>query len=326
MVKPIRVAVTGAAGQIAYSLLFRIASGGVFGPDQPVHLHLLEIPPAMKALEGVVMELDDCAIPTLAGIDTFDNAEEGFAGVNWALLIGSKPRGAGMLRADLIKENAPIFVGQGNALNNAADDVRAIVVGNPCNTNCLIALNNSDVPNDRFSSLMRLDQNRAKAGLAKKTGVTIQDVTQMAIWGNHSVNQFVDYENALIKGQPAAEAINDDQWLKEVFLPTVQERGAQIIKARGASSAASAANAVLDEVRALANPEINKDWFSSAVYSNGEYGVDEGLVCGFPVLPNGKGGWKVVEGVPMSDWAKKQFDFVLNELRQEREAIKHLLR
>ena len=225
MADPIRIAVTGAAGNIAYSMLFRIASGGLFGKDRHVHLHLLEIPPAMNALEGVVMELEDCAFPTLAGITATDQPEKAFDGVNWALLVGSRPRGPGMERADLIKVNGPIFVGQGKALNRGASDVRAIVVGNPCNTNGLIAMNNSDVPNERFSAMMRLDQNRAQALIAKKAGVGVTAVTNMTIWGNHSNNQYPDFENARLNGQPIAEVISDQGWLRDTFLPQVQQRG-----------------------------------------------------------------------------------------------------
>jgi malate dehydrogenase len=323
---PIRVAVSGAAGQISYSLLFRIASGEVFGADRPVHLHLLEIPQVMDKLEGVAMELIDCAFPTLAEIKTFDNADEAFDGINQAFLVGSRPRGPGMERADLIKVNGPIFVGQGNALNRAADDVRCMVVGNPANTNCLIAMNNSDVPNDRFSSMMRLDENRAKSQLAAKAGVPVANVTNATIWGNHSNNQYPDFENAKINGSPAPEVIGDEVWLKEVFIPTIQERGAAVIKARGASSAASAANAALDHVKSLITPTAPGDWFSAGVCSNGEYGVDPGLMFGYPLTSSGSGDWKVVEGLPMSDWAKSQFEIALNELRQEREVVKDLLK
>ncbi len=323
---PIRVAVSGAAGQISYSLLFRIASGEIFGADRPVHLHLLEIPQVMDKLEGVAMELIDCAFPTLAEIKMFDNADEAFDGINQAFLVGSRPRGPGMERADLIKVNGPIFVGQGNALNRAADDVRCMVVGNPANTNCLIAMNNSDVPNDRFSSMMRLDENRAKSQLAAKAGVPVAAVTNATIWGNHSNNQYPDFENAKINGQSAPEVIDDEAWLKEVFIPTIQERGAAVIKARGASSAASAANAALDHVKSLITPTAPGNWFSAGVCSNGEYGVDPGLMFGYPLTSSGNGDWKVVEGLPMSDWAKGQFDITLNELRQEREVVKDLLK
>lgn len=322
---PIRVAISGAAGQISYSLLFRIASGEIFGADRPVHLHLLEIPQVMDKLEGVAMELIDCAFPTLAEIKMFDNADAAFDGINQAFLVGSRPRGPGMERADLIKVNGPIFVGQGKALNRAADDVRCMVVGNPANTNCLIAMNNSDVPNDRFSSMMRLDENRAKSQLAAKAGVPVGDVTNTTIWGNHSNNQYPDFENAKIGGRPAPEVIADEVWLREVFVPTIQERGAAVIKARGASSAASAANAALDHVKALITPTPAGDWFSASVCSRGEYGVDPGLMFGFPLTSSGSCDWKIIEGLAMSDWAKGQFDIALNELRQEREVVKDLL-
>ncbi|MCP4128582.1 MAG: malate dehydrogenase [Gammaproteobacteria bacterium] len=325
MAVPIRVAVSGAAGQISYSLLFRIASGEIFGADRPVHLHMLEIPQVMDKLEGVAMELTDCAFPTLAEIKMFDNADEAFDGINQAFLVGSRPRGPGMERAELIKVNGPIFVGQGNALNRAADDVRCMVVGNPANTNSLIAMNNSDVPNDRFSAMMRLDENRAKSQLAAKAGVPVADVSNATIWGNHSNNQYPDFENAKIGGKSAAEVINDEAWLRDTFIPTVQERGAAVIKARGASSAASAASAALDHVNSLITPTPAGDWFSASVCSNGEYGVDPGLMFGFPLTSTGNGDWKVVEGLPMSDWAKGKFEASLNELRSEREVVKDLL-
>ncbi len=326
MAVPIRVAVSGAAGQISYSLLFRIASGEIFGADRPVHLHLLEIPQVMDKLEGVAMELTDCAFPTLAEIKMFDDADDAFDGINQAFLVGSRPRGPGMERADLIKVNGPIFVGQGAALNRAAEDVRCMVIGNPANTNCLIAMNNSDVPNDRFSSMMRLDENRAKSQLAGKAGAPVADVTNVTIWGNHSNNQYPDFENAKIGGKPASEVINDEAWLKDTFIPTVQNRGAAVIKARGASSAASAASAGLDHVTSLITPTADGDWFSAGVCSNGEYGVDPGLMFGFPLTSSGSGDWKVVEGLPMTDWAKAQFEISLNELRQERDVVQDLLK
>lgn len=325
MAVPIRVAVSGAAGQISYSLLFRIASGEIFGADRPVQLHLLEIPQVMDKLEGVAMELSDCAFPTLAEINMFDDADAAFDGINQAFLVGSRPRGPGMERAELLKVNGPIFVGQGSALNRAAEDVRCMVVGNPANTNCLIAMNNSDVPNDRFSSMMRLDENRAKSQLAVKAGVPVADVSNATIWGNHSNNQYPDFENARIGGKPATEVIDDEAWLKDTFIPTVQERGAAVIKARGASSAASAGSAALDHVKSLITPTPAGDWFSASVCSNGEYGVDPGLMFGYPLTSTGNGDWKVVEGLPMSDWAKSKFDISLNELRQEREVVRDLL-
>ena len=325
MSKPIRVAVTGAAGQIAYSFLFRLASGDLFGKEQPIQLRLLEIPPAMKTLDGVVMELDDCAFPTVEGIVTTDDPETAFDGVSWSFFIGSRPRGAGMERADLIKVNGPIFVGQGKALNRAADDVRAVVVGNPCNTNCLIAMSNSDVPNDRFSAMMRLDQNRSKTLLAQKAGVAVADVSNLVVWGNHSNNQYPDFENARIQGRPAAQVINDEAWLQGAFVETVQKRGAAVIDARGASSAASAASAALDHARALIHPTPEGDWFSAAVLSDGSYGADKGLIFGLPLRTSADGTREVVQGLTLSPWARGQFDNVLNELRQEREVVKDLL-
>ncbi|MBF0191114.1 MAG: malate dehydrogenase [Magnetococcales bacterium] len=324
MAEPIRVAVTGAAGQIAYSAIFRLASGAVFGPDQPVHLSFLEITPAMKVLEAVMMELDDCAFPTLVGMDASDQADQAFDGVNAALLIGSRPRGPGMERADLIRVNGPIFVGQGKALNRAAADLRVVVVGNPCNTNCLIAMRNSDVPKDRFSAMMRLDYNRAKTMLAKKANVPVTAVTNLAVWGNHSNNQYPDFENARIQGRPLSEVITDEDWLKNTFVPDVQTRGAVVIKARGSSSAASGAIAALDHLLSFRQPTPAGDWFVAAVLSEGQYGVDPGLVFGYPLRLKGDQ-WEVVEGLTLSDWGRAKFDAVLNELRQEREVVKDLL-
>ncbi|MBF0133339.1 MAG: malate dehydrogenase [Magnetococcales bacterium] len=326
MANPIRVAVTGAAGQIAYSILFRVASGQVFGQDRPVHLKMLEITPAMKALQGVAMELSDCAFPLLTKMDLTDSAEEAFDGINWVFMVGAKPRGPGMERADLILGNGPIFVGQGRALNRGASDVRAMVVGNPCNTNCLIAMSNSDIPKDRFSAMMRLDQNRSQSLLADKSGQPVSAVTNMAVWGNHSNNQYPDFENAKIGGKPAPQVINDQSWLQETFVKTVQNRGAEVIKARGASSAASAANAALDHVKSLIQPTPAGDWNSVAVCSDGQYGVDKGLIFGYPIQTKADGSYGVVEGLPMSPWAKAKFDAVHEELRKEREVVKHLLK
>ncbi len=325
MSNPIRVAISGAAGQIAYSILFRIASGQLFGKDRPVHLNLLEIPQAMNALSGVAMELEDCAFPTLAGLTLTDQAEVAFDGIHWALLIGSRPRGPGMERADLIRINGPIFVGQGKALNRSADDVRVVVVGNPCNTNCLIAMNNSDVPNDRFSAMMRLDQNRSKALLAGKSHLPITAVSHMVVWGNHSNRQYPDFENARINGRPATELITDTAWLRESFVALVQERGAAVIKARGLSSAASAANAAMDHVTALIEPTADNDCFSAAVCSHGAYGVDAGLIFGLPLRTRANGTQEVVEGLALSPWAQEKFNIVLNELRTERDVVKDLL-
>lgn len=286
----IHVAVTGAAGQIGYSLIFRIASGGLFGPDQPVCLHLIEIEPALPALQGVCMELDDCAFPLLKGIVPTADLNEGFKDVNWALLVGSVPRKQGMERKDLLSINGKIFIGQGQAIQkNAASDVRIHVVGNPCNTNCLIAMKNAtDIPSDRFFAMTRLDENRAKSQLAKKAGVDITEVKKMAIWGNHSATQYPDFTHALIGGKPATEVISDHAWLKGEFISTVQQRGAAIIKARGASSAASAANAIIDSVRSIHFPTEPGDFHSVCLASDGSYGIDEGLICSFPVTSDGK--------------------------------------
>src|SRR5438094_498143 len=278
MTQPIKVAVTGAAGQIGYQLIFRIASGGLFGPDQPVELHLIEIPQALGALEGVVMELHDCAFPLLKGIVATADLDEGFRGVNWCLLVGSVPRKAGMERGDLLGINGKIFIGQGQAIQrNAAQDVRILVVGNPCNTNCMIAMNNArDIPSNRFFAMTRLDENRAKSQLAQRAGVHTTAVSNVTIWGNHSATQYPDFYNARINGRPALEVIGDENWLKDTFIPIVQQRGAAIIKARGASSAASAANAATDSVRSLITPTPEGDWHSAAVHSNGESGVHGG--------------------------------------------------
>lgn len=326
MSAPIHVAVTGAAGQIGYSLLFRIASGAMFGPNQPVKLRLIEIEPALKALEGVVMELDDCAFPLLHGIEATADLNVGFSGVNWALLVGSVPRKAGMERGDLLGINGKIFTGQGQAIaRNAASDVRTLVVGNPCNTNCLIAMNaGADVPRDRWFAMTRLDENRAKSQLARKAGVHVTEVTNMAIWGNHSATQYPDFTNAKIGGVPAAEAISDHEWLRGSFISTVQKRGAAIIEARGASSAASAANAVVDTVASLVTPTPAGDWNSVCVCSDGSYGIDAGLIASFPIVSDGQGGWRIVEGVPVDDFSRGKIDITVNELREERDAVKEL--
>jgi malate dehydrogenase len=285
------VAVTGAAGQIGYSLLFRIASGSMFGPDQPVVLHLIEVEPALPALGGVVMELQDCAFPLLKGVVATASLEEGFKGVNWALLVGSVPRKAGMERKDLLGINGKIFTGQGQAIaKNAAKDVRILVVGNPCNTNCLIAMRNApSVPADRWFAMTMLDQNRAVTQLAIKSGADTTAVTNLAIWGNHSSTMYPDFPNARIAGKAATDAIPDEPWFRDSFLPTVQQRGAAIIKARGFSSAASAANAVVDTVRNLTNATRAGDWFSVAVCSDGSYGIEKGLIFSFPIRSDGQG-------------------------------------
>ena len=325
--KPIRVAVTGAAGQIGYSLLFRIASGAMFGPNQPVILHLLEIEPALPALEGVCMELDDCAFPLLKGTVPTASLDEGFNGVNWALLVGSVPRKQGMERADLLGINGKIFTGQGQAIQkNAASDVRTLVVGNPCNTNCLIAMNNApDIPNDQFFAMTRLDENRAKTQLAQKAGVDVTAVTNMTIWGNHSATQYPDFYNAKINDQPATEVIDDQSWLQGDFIKTVQQRGAAIIKARGASSAASAANAVVDTVASLVNPTPASDWNSVAVCSDGSYDTPEGLMSSFPIRVDSEGAWKIVQGVPVNEFSREKINASNQELADEREMVKDLL-
>ncbi len=323
---PVNVTVTGAAGQIGYALLFRIASGQLLGPDQPVTLRLLEIEPAMKALEGVVMELDDCAFPLLADVVATSNLDTAFDGTSWALLVGSIPRKAGMERGDLLNVNGGIFKPQGQAIaKNAADDVRVLVVGNPCNTNCLIARANAkDVPADRWFAMTRLDQNRAESQLAHKAGVPVSDVTNMAIWGNHSATQYPDFRNARIGGKPAPDVIGDADWLRTTFIETVQKRGAAIIDARGASSAASAANAVIDSVNSIRTPTADGDWASLAVCSRGEYGVPEGLQFGFPVRSDGTG-WQIVEGLEHDEFAREKLDVTTKELVAERDEVRDLI-
>lgn len=325
MKSPITVAVTGAAGQIGYSLLFRIASGSMFGPDQPVALRLIEIEPALPTLGGVVMELDDCAFPLVHSITPTSDLNEGFRGVNWALLVGSVPRKAGMERKDLLNINGKIFVGQGQAIaKNAASDVRVLVVGNPCNTNCLIAMNNAkEVPAERWFAMTRLDENRAKSQLAQKAGVHTTDVTNLAIWGNHSATQYPDFTNAKIKGQPVTEVISDQAWLEGEFITTVQQRGAAIIKARGSSSAASAANAVVDTVKSLVTPTPAGDWTSVAVVSDGSYGVEKDIITSFPIRTDGSK-WEIVQGVPVSELSQGKINATINELKEERDAVKEL--
>jgi malate dehydrogenase len=325
--QPIRVAVTGAAGQIGYSLLIRIASGAMFGPNQKVALNLIELPQAMQALEGVVMELDDCAFPLLQEIVASDDINKGFSGANWCLLVGSVPRKQGMERGDLLGINGRIFTAQGKAIQaNAASDVRTLVVGNPCNTNCLIAMNNApDIPRNRWFAMTRLDENRAKSQLAQKAGVHSTAVTNMTIWGNHSATQWPDFYNAKINGKAANEVIGDDAWLKETFIPTVQQRGAAIIKARGLSSAASAANAAVDCVASLHNPTPDGDWNSVAVVSDGSYGTQEGLITSFPIRSKGKADWEIVQGVPVNDFSREKLDATVKELSEERELVSDLL-
>lgn len=323
----VKVAVTGAAGQIGYALLFRLASGEAFGPDTRVALHLLEIPPALKAVEGVVMELNDCAFPLLDNIVITDDANVAFDGVNWALLVGAKPRGKGMERGDLIRENGPIFTTQGKALSRAASDLNVLVVGNPANTNALIAANNADgVPIERFHAMTRLDQNRAYAQLAEKAGVTVNDVSNVTIWGNHSATQYPDAENAKINGKPAYDVIGHHDWLRSEFITTVQKRGAAIIAARGLSSAASAANGAIDHVKSMVNKTPEGHWFSAAVPSDGSYGIAEGIIFSYPVTSDGQGNYSIVQGLSLSDWAKEKIAVTEAELRDERETVADLLK
>ena len=325
---PIRVAITGAAGQIGYSLLFRVASGAAFGPDQPVILHLIEIPDekAMAALGGVCMELDDCAFPLLKGLVPTSNLDEGFKGVNWALLVGAVPRKAGMERKDLLGINGKIFTGQGNAIaKNAASDVRVLVVGNPCNTNSLICANNAPgVPKNRFFAMTALDENRAKSQLAKKAGVDVTAVSNLAIWGNHSATMYPDFSNARISGQMVPSVIKDEAWLKGEFITTVQQRGAAIIKARGLSSAASAANAVVDTVRRLTTPTKPGDWFSVAICTPGDYGIAKGLIFSYPIRTDGKK-WEIVPNVPLNDFSRAKIAATEMELKEEQALIADLL-
>ena len=324
--EPIRVAVTGAAGQIGYALLFRIASGQMFGPDQPVALNLIEIEPGMAALEGVCMELDDCAFPLLTDVVATSDLNTGFNGANWSLLVGSVPRKDGMERGDLLGINGKIFTGQGQAINNhAASDARVLVVGNPCNTNCLIAMNNAPaVPNDRFFAMTRLDENRAKTQLAQKAGVAVSSVSNLCIWGNHSATQYPDFNNAQINGAPATDAISDREWLEGEFISTVQKRGAAIIKARGLSSAASAANAIIDSVRSVTEPTAEGDWNSLCICSDGSYGVEEGLISSFPMRNTG-GELAIVQDVPINEFSRAKIDATVNELKEEKTLVADLL-
>jgi len=328
MTHPIRVAVTGAAGQIGYAMLFRLASGEIFGPDQPVIIHLVEIPPVLSALDGVEMELEDCAFPTLAGVvkADSDHLEDAFADCNFVICVGSIPRKAGMERGDLIRINGPIFTSTGKAIEAAAaDDVRVLVVGNPCNTNCLIAMSNAPkVPRDRWYAMTRLDQNRAVSQIAHKAGQPVSAVKNMNIWGNHSATQFPDFYHATIHGNPVPEIIEDHDWLRGEFIETVQKRGAAVIQARGASSAASAANAALDTIKSIVTPTQLGDSFSAAVCSDGSYGVDEGLICGYPLTSDGTT-WKIVQGIEHDDFAQDKFQATLQELRDERDVVRDLL-
>jgi len=327
MTAPIRVAVTGAGGQIGYALIFRIASGALLGPDQPVALQLLEITPALPALNGTLMELEDCAFPLLAGTKATDNAEVAFDGADWIIFVGGLPRKEGQSRADLIRANSPIFTGQGKAVNAAAGkNVRILAVANPCNTNCLIARSHApDIPADRWFAMTRLDQNRAAAVLAKKAGVPVSQVTCMTIWGNHSDTQYPDYKNARIGGKPATEVIASPSWFTEAFIPTVALRGGAVIKARGASSAASAANAAIETVRSLHFATTPGDWFSAGVVSNGSYGIPAGLIYSVPLVSKGKAAWSVVTGLAIDADARQRLDASAAELIAERDAVKELL-
>jgi malate dehydrogenase len=322
---PVKVAVTGAAGQIGYSLLFRIASGALLGPDTPVQLRLLEITPALKALEGVVMELDDCAFTTLDSVEIGDDANSIFDGANLALLVGARPRTKGMERGDLLEANGAIFTAQGKALNAvAADDIRIGVTGNPANTNALIAMSNApDIPRDRFTALTRLDHNRATAQLAAKTGARVADIAKMTIWGNHSATQYPDIFHAEIAGQNAAEVVNDQDWIANTFIPTVAQRGAAIIEARGASSAASAASATIDAARDWLLGSPDGDWVSMAVASDGSYGVPEGLISSFPVTTS-SGDWEIVQGLDIDEFSRGKIDASVAELAEERDAVTEL--
>jgi malate dehydrogenase len=324
-VSPVRVAVTGAAGQIGYSLLFRIASGALLGPDQPVILQLLEITPALGALQGVVMELDDCAFPLLAGVVTSDDANEAFGDANFALLVGARPRSKGMERKDLLEANGAIFTVQGKALSdNAAPDIKVLVVGNPANTNALIAMHNApNIASERFTAMTRLDQNRAKAQLAAKSGRPVPDVTNMTIWGNHSATQYPDVYRARIGGQPADEVIGDDAWVEKEFIPAVQQRGAAIIEARGASSAASAASAAIDHVHDWVLGTAAGDWVSMGIPSDGSYDVPEGLISSFPVTTAG-GAYRVVPGLAIEEFSRTRIDASVTELGEERDAVREL--
>lgn len=326
MSKLVKVAVTGAAGQIGYSLLFRLATGEIFGHDTKVALHLLEITPAMQALEGVVMEINDCAFPLLDYVLTTDDPDKAFEGVNWTLLVGARPRSKGMERGDLIRANGPIFTTQGKALQRAANDIRVLVVGNPANTNALIAMRHApDIPNERFAAMTRLDENRAYAQLANKAGVPVTAISNVAIWGNHSATQYPDAENAKINGRPAMDVISDHDWLRGDFIKIVQQRGAKIIEARGSSSAASAASAALDHVKSMENKTADGNWFSAGVPSDGSYGIEKGLIYSFPIRSDGQGNYEIVPGLPLSDFAREKLSLTEKELQSERDTVADLL-
>ncbi len=325
MSNPVKVTVTGAAGQIGYALLFRIASGHLLGPDRPVHLNLLEVPQAVKAAEGTALELFDCAFPLLAGIDIHDDATQAFDGANIGLLVGARPRTKGMERADLLEANGAIFKPQGEAIAaGAADDIRVLVVGNPANTNALIAMSNADgVPRERFTAMTRLDHNRAVAQLAQKTGASVSDITNMAVWGNHSPTMYPDLFNAKVRGERAWDVVGDESWVADTYIPRVGKRGAEIIDARGASSAASAANAAIDHVRDWVNGTAEGDWVSMAVPSDGSYDVAEGIISSFPVRTSG-GEWEIVEGLDVPEFSRRRIDATVEELVGEREAVEKL--
>jgi malate dehydrogenase len=327
MTAPIRIAVTGAGGQIGYALIFRIASGGLFGPDRPVSLQLLEITPALPALNGTLMELEDCAFPLLADVKATDQPEVAFEGADWVILVGGLPRKDGMTRADLIRANGPIFTGQGKAIESAAGpEVRVLTVANPCNTNALIARSHAPrVSSDRWFAMTRLDQNRAASQLARKAGVPVSQVSRMTIWGNHSDTQYPDFKNALIGGKPATQVIGEAGWFTETYIPTVAKRGAAVIKARGASSAASAANAVIGSVRSATSPTPADDWFSAGVVSDGSYGIPAGLIYSFPLRSRDGRSWEIVRGLPIDDDARNRLDASASELISERDAVKDLL-
>ncbi len=327
MTTPVRVAVTGAAGQLAYNLLFSIGNGDMLGPDQPVALQLLEIPPAMDALRGVALELEDCAIPLLTEVVATSDPKEAFNDVSWALLVGSKPRSKGMERGDLIRENGPIFVTQGGALDSsAAPDVRILVVGNPCNTNCLIAMENApSIRKDRWFAMTRLDHNRAVAQLAARARKKVADVTRVTIWGNHSTTQYPDFTHALIAGKPAEKVVRDRAWLEGEFQRRVQNRGAEVIEARGKSSAASAANAAKDHVRSFTFGTADGDWTSAAVCSDGSYGVPAGLIFSYPVRVSAGGNWEIVQGLELDEYSRGKIEATTEELLSEKDVVSDLL-
>ena len=326
--KTLKIAVTGAAGQIGYAMLFRLASGNVFGKDTMVELQLLELEQALTALEGVKMELDDCAFPLLKKITTTSDPNIAFKDIDWGLLVGSVPRKKGMERNDLLRVNGGIFVKQGNAINeNAGDNVRIVVVGNPCNTNCLIAMHNAPrIPRDRWFAMTALDENRAKTQLASKAGTEVREVTNMTIWGNHSATQYPDFYHAKINGNSAYQVINDEEWLQTDFIKTVQQRGSAIIKARGSSSAASAANAALDTVTRINSPTPKGDWFSAAIPSNGSYGIPDGLIFSYPLFSLGEGSYKIVDGLEFNKFSQVKIEATKSELEMEREAVKEMLK